>query len=155
DFGMEPKPRPPINGSRSLGICGGSVTSDHITPAGAIKETSPAGKWLKEHGVMKAGFNSYGSRRVNHEIMMLCTFANFHIKNVMIPPLPDGSRYEGGDTLFQPTGEQMSIYDAAMKYQAQGTPTVVFGGEEYGTGSSRDWAAKGTQLLGVKAVVAR
>ncbi|OZI17812.1 aconitate hydratase 1 [Bordetella genomosp. 7] len=155
DFGMEPKPMPPINGARALGIFGDSVTTDHISPAGAIKETSPAGKWLKEHGVMKADFNSYGSRRGNHEIMMRGTFANVRIKNLMIPPLPDGSRYEGGDTLFQPTGEQMSIYDAAMKYQAQGTPTVVFGGEEYGTGSSRDWAAKGTQLLGVKAVVAR
>ena len=155
DFGMEPSPIPPINGARALGIFGDSVTTDHISPAGAIKETSPAGKWLKEHGVMKADFNSYGSRRGNHEIMMRGTFANVRIKNLMIPPLPDGSRHEGGDTLFQPTGEQMSIYDAAMKYQAQGTPTVVFGGEEYGTGSSRDWAAKGTQLLGVKAVVAR
>ncbi|MVW79788.1 aconitate hydratase AcnA [Bordetella sp. 02P26C-1] len=155
DFGMEPGSIPVIQGARALGIFGDSVTTDHISPAGSIKETSPAGKWLKEHGVMKADFNSYGSRRGNHEIMMRGTFANVRIKNLMIPPKADGSRFEGGETLFQPSGEQMSIYDAAMKYVAQGTPTVVFGGEEYGTGSSRDWAAKGTQLLGVKAVVAR
>jgi len=154
-FGMEPGAMPVIRGARALGIFGDSVTTDHISPAGSIKETSPAGKWLKENGVMKADFNSYGSRRGNHEIMMRGTFANVRIKNLMIPALADGSRFEGGDTLFQPGGEQMSIYDAAMKYVAQGTPTVVFGGEEYGTGSSRDWAAKGTQLLGVKAVVAR
>src|SRR5690606_30262179 len=103
----------------------------------------------------KPDFNSYGSRRGNHEIMMRGTFANVRIKNLMIPALPDGRRVEGGETLFQPSGEQMSIYDAAMKYVAEGTATVVFGGEEYGTGSSRDWAAKGTQLLGVKAVIAR
>jgi len=154
-FGMQPGAMPTVRGARALGIFGDSVTTDHISPAGSIKETSPAGKWLKEHGVMKADFNSYGSRRGNHEIMMRGTFANVRIKNLMIPALPDGSRFEGGDTLFQPSGEQMSIYDAAMKYIAQGTSTVVFGGEEYGTGSSRDWAAKGTQLLGVKAVVAR
>ncbi|CAM4254600.1 aconitate hydratase AcnA [Bordetella muralis] len=154
-FGMVPGAIPTVQGARALGIFGDSVTTDHISPAGSIKETSPAGKWLKEHGVMKADFNSYGSRRGNHEIMMRGTFANVRIKNLMIPTLPDGSRVEGGETLFQPTGEQMSIYDAAMKYVAQGTSTVVFGGEEYGTGSSRDWAAKGTQLLGVKAVVAR
>jgi len=154
-FGMKPGAIPTIQGARALGIFGDSVTTDHISPAGSIKETSPAGKWLKENGVMKADFNSYGSRRGNHEIMMRGTFANVRIKNLMIPALPDGSRFEGGETLFQPTGEQMSIYDAAMKYIADGTSTVVFGGEEYGTGSSRDWAAKGTQLLGVKAVVAR
>jgi len=154
-FSMEPGVMPTIRNARALGIFGDSVTTDHISPAGSIKETSPAGKWLKEHGVMKADFNSYGSRRGNHEIMMRGTFANVRIKNLMIPPLADGSRFEGGETLFQPSGEQMSIYDAAMKYVAAGTPTVVFGGEEYGTGSSRDWAAKGTQLLGVKAVVAR
>ncbi|MBO1112398.1 aconitate hydratase AcnA [Bordetella petrii] len=154
-FGMAPGAMPVIRGARALGIFGDSVTTDHISPAGSIKETSPAGKWLKENGVMKADFNSYGSRRGNHEIMMRGTFANVRIKNLMIPALADGSRFEGGDTLFQPGGEQMSIYDAAMKYVGQGTPTVVFGGEEYGTGSSRDWAAKGTQLLGVKAVVAR
>ncbi len=154
-FGMTPGAIPTVKGARALGVFGDSVTTDHISPAGSIKETSPAGKWLKENGVMKADFNSYGSRRGNHEIMMRGTFANVRIKNLMIPALPDGSRFEGGETLFQPTGEQMSIYDAAMKYVAAGTPTVVFGGEEYGTGSSRDWAAKGTQLLGVKAVITR
>ncbi|MGN6659566.1 MAG: aconitate hydratase AcnA, partial [Achromobacter mucicolens] len=154
-FGMTPGAMPMVKGARALGVFGDSVTTDHISPAGSIKESSPAGKWLKEHGVMKADFNSYGSRRGNHEIMMRGTFANVRIKNLMIPALPDGSRFEGGETLFQPTGEQMSIYDAAMKYVAAGTPTVVFGGEEYGTGSSRDWAAKGTQLLGVKAVITR
>lgn len=155
DFSATPKAIPAIEGARALGIFGDSVTTDHISPAGSIKETSPAGKWLLEHGVRKADFNSYGSRRGNHEIMMRGTFANVRIKNLMIPLRPDGSRFEGGDTLFQPTGEQMSIYDAAMAYQAAGTPTVVFGGEEYGTGSSRDWAAKGTMLLGVKAVLAK
>jgi aconitate hydratase len=155
DFSMEPSAIPTIQGARALGIFGDSVTTDHISPAGSIKDTSPAGKWLQAHGVMKADFNSYGSRRGNHEIMMRGTFANVRIKNLMIPALADGSRFEGGDTLFQPSGEQMSIYDAAMKYVAQGTSTIVFGGEEYGTGSSRDWAAKGTQLLGVKAVIAR
>ena len=150
---MTPGATPTVKArARALGVFGDSVTTDHISPAGSIKETSPAGKWLKEHGVMKADFNS-GSRR-GHEIMMRGTFANVRIKNLMIPALPDGSRFEG-ETLFQPTGEQMSIYDAAMKYVAAGTPTVVFGGEEYGTGSSRDWAAKGTQLLGVKAVITR
>ena len=155
DFGMTPGTIPVVKGARALGVFGDSVTTDHISPAGSIKETSPAGKWLKENGVMKADFNSYGSRRGNHEIMMRGTFANVRIKNLMIPPRPDGSRFEGGETLFQPTGEQMSIYDAAMKYVAEGTPSVVFGGEEYGTGSTRDWAAKGTQQLGVKAVITR
>ena len=108
-----------------------------------------------ENDVSKVDFNSYGSRRGNHEIMMRGTFANVRIKNLMIPPKADGTREEGGVTLFQPGGEKMFIYDAAMKYIAQGTPTVIFGGEEYGTGSSRDWAAKGTQLLGVKAVIAK
>jgi len=155
NFTMQPAPMPTVVGARALGIFGDSVTTDHISPAGSIKPSSPAGKWLAEHGVMQADFNSYGSRRGNHDIMMRGTFANVRIKNLMIPPRPDGSRFEGGDTLFQPDGVQMAIYDAAMKYLAQGTPTVVFGGEEYGTGSSRDWAAKGTQLLGVKAVIAR
>ena len=121
-------------GARALGIFGDSVTTDHISPAGAIKENSPAGKWLIEHGVTKADFNSYGSRRGNHEVMMRGTFANVRIKNLMLPPRADGTREEGGVTLFQPSGEKMFIYDAAMKYIAQGTPTVVFGGEEYGTG---------------------
>jgi aconitate hydratase len=156
NFEMEPKAASTsIVGARALGLFGDSITTDHISPAGSIKESSPAGKWLKENGVLKADFNSYGSRRGNHEIMMRGTFANVRIKNLMIPAREDGSRVEGGETLFQPTGEQMSIYDAAMKYVAEGTPTMIFGGEEYGTGSSRDWAAKGTQLLGVKAVVAK
>ncbi len=134
---------------------GDSLTTDHISPAGSIKETSPAGTWLQENGVLKADFNSYGSRRGNHKIMMRGTFANVRIKNLMIPAKPDGSRVEGGITLHQPTGAEMSIYDAAMKYIKDDVPTMIFAGEEYGTGSSRDWAAKGTQLLGVKAVVAR
>jgi aconitate hydratase len=144
-----------VRGARILGIFGDSVTTDHISPAGSIKDTSPAGKYLLANGVTKVDFNSYGARRGNHEVMMRGTFANVRIKNLMLPPKADGSRVEGGLTLFQPAGEQMTIYDAAMRYIAEGTPTVIFGGEEYGTGSSRDWAAKGTQLLGVKAVVAR
>jgi aconitate hydratase len=144
-----------VKGARALGIFGDSVTTDHISPAGSIKEDSPAGRWLKENGVQKADFNSYGSRRGNHDVMMRGTFANVRIKNLMIPAKADGTRVEGGLTIHQPSGEQQSIYDAAMKYIDAGTPTVVFAGEEYGTGSSRDWAAKGTQLLGVKAVVAR
>jgi aconitate hydratase 1 len=155
NFGMQPTRVPAIRGARALAIFGDSVTTDHISPAGSIKETSPAGQWLLAHGVMKQDFNSYGSRRGNHEVMMRGTFANVRIKNLMIPALPDGSRFEGGETLLQPSGERMTIYDAAMRYIADGTPTVIFAGEEYGTGSSRDWAAKGTQLLGVKAVVAR
>ena len=155
-FGMTPvAASASVKGARALGVFGDSVTTDHISPAGSIKETSPAGKYLLANGVLKADFNSYGSRRGNHEVMMRGTFANVRIKNLMIPAKADGSRVEGGETLFQPSGEQMSIYDAAMKYISEGTPTVVFGGEEYGTGSSRDWAAKGTQLLGVKAVIAR
>jgi len=156
NFSEEPKiTSAGITGARALGVFGDSITTDHISPAGSIKESSPAGKWLQANGVLKADFNSYGSRRGNHEIMMRGTFANVRIKNLMIPAKPDGSRVEGGITLHQPTGEEMSIYDAAMKYVAAETPTMVFGGEEYGTGSSRDWAAKGTQLLGVKAVIAR
>jgi aconitate hydratase len=156
DFDMEPKAAATgISSARALGVFGDSITTDHISPAGSIKESSPAGKWLLENGVLKADFNSYGSRRGNHEVMMRGTFANVRIKNLMIPPKSDGSRVEGGLTIHQPSGEQMSIYDAAMKYIDEGTPTMVFAGEEYGTGSSRDWAAKGTQLLGVKAVIAR
>jgi aconitate hydratase len=156
DFSMTPADSiAPVKNARALGIFGDSVTTDHISPAGSIKEDSPAGKWLKENGVQKADFNSYGSRRGNHDVMMRGTFANVRIKNLMIPAKADGSRVEGGLTIHQPSGEQQSIYDAAMKYIDAGTPTVVFAGEEYGTGSSRDWAAKGTQLLGVKAVVAR
>jgi aconitate hydratase len=144
-----------VKNARALGVFGDSITTDHISPAGSIKESSPAGRYLTEHGVLKADFNSYGSRRGNHDVMMRGTFANVRIKNLMIPVNADGSRVEGGITRFQPSGEEMSIYDAAMKYIADGTPTVIFGGEEYGTGSSRDWAAKGTQLLGVKAVITR
>jgi len=154
-FSMKPKPPTSIKSARVLGIFGDSVTTDHISPAGSIKPTSPAGIYLQEHDVSVPNFNSYGARRGNHEVMLRGTFANVRIKNLMLPPNPDGSRVEGGVTFFHPGGERMSIYDAAMKYQTQGIPTVVFGGEEYGTGSSRDWAAKGTQLLGVKAVVAK
>ena len=156
DFEMQPKAAATrITGARALGVFGDSITTDHISPAGSIKESSPAGKWLLENGVLKADFNSYGSRRGNHEIMMRGTFANVRIKNLMIPAKPDGSRVEGGLTIHQPSGQEMSIYDAAMKYVADDVPTMIFAGEEYGTGSSRDWAAKGTQLLGVKVVVAR
>jgi aconitate hydratase len=155
-FAMTPKAAATgITGARALGVFGDSITTDHISPAGSIQESGPAGKWLLANGVQKADFNSYGSRRGNHEIMMRGTFANVRIKNKMIPAKADGSAVEGGITLHQPSGEQMSIYDAAMRYVADGTPTMVFGGEEYGTGSSRDWAAKGTQLLGVKAVICR
>ncbi len=152
-----------VKGARIMALFGDSITTDHISPAGSIKGSSPAGQWLLAHGVQKADFNSYGARRGNHDVMMRGTFANVRIKNLMIPADAEGSREEGGVTLFQhakPDGapgapEKMFIYDAAMKYIADGTPTVIFAGEEYGTGSSRDWAAKGTQLLGIKAVVAR
>jgi aconitate hydratase len=148
-----------VSGARIMALFGDSITTDHISPAGSIKEASPGGQYLIEHGVSKGDFNSYGSRRGNHEVMMRGTFANVRIKNLMLPPKEDGSREEGGLTLMQldgPTkGEKAYIYDAAMAYQAAGMPTVIFGGEEYGTGSSRDWAAKGTQLLGIKAVIAR
>ena len=155
DFGMHAGIAHNIIGARALGIFGDSVTTDHISPAGSIKDTSPAGKYLIEHNVLKADFNSYGARRGNHDVMMRGTFANVRIKNLMLPAKADGSRVEGGVTLMQPSGEQAYIYDAAMSYIAAGTPTIIFGGEEYGTGSSRDWAAKGTQLLGVKAVIAK
>ena len=155
DFGMSAGRARDVRGARALGIFGDSVTTDHISPAGSIKDTSPAGKYLLANGVAKVDFNSYGARRGNHEVMMRGTFANVRIKNLMIPPRPDGSRLEGGVTVYQPTLEALPIYDAAMKYIGAGVPTVVFGGEEYGTGSSRDWAAKGTQLLGVKAVITR
>ena len=152
-----------VKSARVMALFGDSITTDHISPAGSIKGTSPAGQWLLAHGVGKADFNSYGARRGNHDVMMRGTFANVRIKNLMIPADADGSREEGGVTLFQSkklqgtvaAPEKMFIYDAAMRYIAEGTPTVIFAGEEYGTGSSRDWAAKGTQLLGIKAVVAR
>ena len=126
-----------------------SVTTDHISPAGAIKANSPAGIFLQELGIKSEDFNSYGSRRGNDRVMLRGTFANVRIKNLMVAPV------EGGFTKHQPDGEEMSIYDAAMKYKEAGTPLVIFAGQEYGTGSSRDWAAKGTRLMGVKAVVAQ
>uniref|UniRef100_E6QRI9 Aconitate hydratase (Citrate hydro-lyase) (Aconitase) n=1 Tax=mine drainage metagenome TaxID=410659 RepID=E6QRI9_9ZZZZ len=138
-----------IHHARALAIFGDSVTTDHISPAGSIRADSPAGLYLQAHGVDKANFNSYGARRGNHELMVRGTFANVRIKNRMVP----GS--EGGITRFQPGGEILSVYDASMRYQTQHTPLMVFAGEEYGTGSSRDWAAKGTRLLGVKAVIAK
>jgi aconitate hydratase len=138
-----------VQGARSLAIFGDSVTTDHISPAGAIKANSPAGVYLQEKGVGIADFNSYGSRRGNDQIMVRGTFANVRIKNLMVPGT------EGGVTVHQPNGERLSIYDAAMKYQAEDVPLVVIAGQEYGTGSSRDWAAKGTRLLGVKAVIAQ
>jgi len=154
DFTMEPKALVSgVKGARIMGLFGDSITTDHISPAGSFAASTPAGKYLLEQGVLKADFNSYGARRGNHEVMMRGTFANVRVKNLMIPALADGSRVEGGFTLVQ--GVQTAIYDAAMQYVAAGTPTVVFAGEEYGTGSSRDWAAKGTALLGIKAVVAR
>ncbi|MCX4066446.1 aconitate hydratase AcnA [Pseudomonas sp. S1Bt30] len=137
-----------ITGANVLALLGDSVTTDHISPAGNIKIDSPAGRYLREQGVEPRDFNSYGSRRGNHEVMMRGTFANIRIRNEML------GGEEGGNTLYIPTGEKMAIYDAAMKYQAAGTPLVVIAGQEYGTGSSRDWAAKGTNLLGVKAVIA-
>jgi aconitate hydratase len=155
DFSMQPGGASPVRNARVLGVFGDSITTDHISPAGSIKPTSPAGTYLLEHDVAVPDFNSYGARRGNHEVMMRGTFANVRIKNLMLPAKPDGSRTEGGVTIHQPSGEQMPIYDAAMKYMAEGVPTMVLAGEEYGSGSSRDWAAKGTQLLGVKVVIAR
>ncbi|WAT16748.1 aconitate hydratase AcnA [Aurantiacibacter sp. MUD11] len=144
-MGMEPAPVQDIVGAKPLAVLGDSVTTDHISPAGSIKEDSPAGEYLISHQVPKKDFNSYGSRRGNHEVMMRGTFANIRIRNEMVPGV------EGGYTTYN--GEQMPIYDAAMKHKADGTPLVVIGGKEYGTGSSRDWAAKGTILLGVRAVI--
>jgi aconitate hydratase len=132
-----------------LAKLGDSVTTDHISPAGSIKEDSPAGSYLKDHGVERKDFNSYGSRRGNHEVMVRGTFANIRLRNQLAPGT------EGGVTKFQPDGEEMSIYDAAMKYAEDDTPLIVLAGAEYGSGSSRDWAAKGTNLLGVKAVIAK
>ncbi|HLU61657.1 MAG TPA: aconitate hydratase [Gammaproteobacteria bacterium] len=146
---MQPEGVEDIKGARVLALLGDSVTTDHISPAGSIKKDSPAGRYLMEHGVEPKDFNSYGSRRGNHEVMMRGTFANIRLKNLLLPGT------EGGVTLHIPSNEQMSIYDAAMKYQQDGTPLVVIAGEEYGTGSSRDWAAKGTRLLGVRAVIAK
>ncbi|WP_122468029.1 aconitate hydratase AcnA [Brevundimonas lutea] len=145
---MEPTPVADVTEARILGIFGDSITTDHISPAGSIKKASPAGVYLTNHGVDPLDFNSYGARRGNHEVMMRGTFANIRIRNRMTPDI------EGGVTKHFPSGDTMSIYDAAMRYQAEGRPLVVFAGKEYGTGSSRDWAAKGTRLLGVRAVIA-
>ncbi len=148
DVAPEPAPVEDISGARVLAVLGDSVTTDHISPAGAIKRESPAGLYLLEHQVQSKDFNSYGARRGNHEVMMRGTFANIRIRNEMVPGV------EGGFTKHLPDGETMAIYDAAMKYQEEDVPLVVIAGKEYGTGSSRDWAAKGTRLLGVKAVIA-
>ncbi|MBL9096813.1 MAG: aconitate hydratase AcnA [Alphaproteobacteria bacterium] len=144
---QEPLPIKDVKGARILGLFGDSITTDHISPAGDIKASSPAGTFLQERQVRQTDFNSYGARRGNHEVMMRGTFANIRIKNQMVAGV------EGGVTKHQPSGEQMPIYDAAMRYQKEGVPLVIFAGKEYGTGSSRDWAAKGTRLLGVRAVI--
>jgi aconitate hydratase len=136
-------------GARALAIFDDSITTDHISPAGAIKATSPAGDYLRERGVAAGDFNSYGARRGNHDVMVRGTFANVRIRNLMVPGV------EGGVTSHQPGGERMSIYDAAERYRAEGVPLIVIAGQDYGAGSSRDWAAKGTRLLGVRAVIAR
>jgi aconitate hydratase len=147
---LSPQPTSPVDilGARALAVLGQSVTTDHISPAGSIAKTSPAARYLMEHGVQPADFNSYGSRRGNHEVMVRGTFANIRLRNQLVPGV------EGGVTIHLPDGEQMSIYDAAMRYKGEKVPLVVIAGAEYGTGSSRDWAAKGTMLLGVRAVLA-
>jgi aconitate hydratase len=148
-LGREPAPIADIEGARVLALLGDSVTTDHISPAGSIRRDGPAGQWLIDHGVSPADFNSYGSRRGNHEVMIRGTFANIRLRNRLAPGT------EGGVTVHVPTGEQLTIYDAAMRYAEEGTPLVVLAGKEYGSGSSRDWAAKGTALLGVRAVLAQ
>jgi aconitate hydratase len=148
-FSMQPGVFCDIRNARPLAIFGDSVTTDHISPAGAIKPKSPAGLYLQLRGVKVEDFNSYGSRRGNHQVMVRGTFANVRIKNMMVPGT------EGGVTKLQPIGDEMSIYDASVHYQAAGVPLIVIAGQEYGTGSSRDWAAKGTMLLGVRAVIAQ
>jgi aconitate hydratase len=145
---MQPEPVRPIRDARCLAVLGDSVTTDHISPAGSIKADSPAGRYLIEQGVSSGDFNSYGSRRGNHQVMMRGTFANIRLRNRMAPGT------EGGVTLHQPSGHQESIYDAAMRYQSDDVPVIVIAGKEYGSGSSRDWAAKGPRLLGVRAVIA-
>ena len=148
--GMPPSPQPfeDIAGARCLVMLGDSVTTDHISPAGSIKPDSPAGQYLIEHGVERKDFNSYGSRRGNHEVMVRGTFANVRLRNLLVP----GS--EGTWTVHLPDGEEMTIFEASQRYLAEGTPTIVIAGKEYGSGSSRDWAAKGPNLLGVRAVIA-
>jgi aconitate hydratase len=147
--GMDPEPKPiePIEGARVLAVLGDSVTTDHISPAGAIKKQSPAGQWLIDNGVEVRDFNSYGSRRGNHEVMIRGTFANVRLRNQLVDK-------EGGFTRHFPDGDETTIYEAAMQYAEEGVPLVVLAGKEYGSGSSRDWAAKGTALLGVRAVIA-
>jgi aconitate hydratase len=147
-MGADPQPIHDFRGCRVLALLGDSITTDHISPAGSIKAQSPAGRYLVEHGVQPADFNSYGSRRGNHEVMVRGTFANIRLKNLLAPGT------EGGVTRHLPDGQQMSIYDASVKYQAEGVPLLVIAGKEYGSGSSRDWAAKGPNLLGVKVVIA-
>jgi aconitate hydratase len=144
----EPEPLQDVVGARVLALLGDSVTTDHISPAGSIKADSPAGRYLQEHGIAPGDFNSYGSRRGNHEVMIRGTFANTRIRNQLVPGV------EGGFTAHQPSGERLAIYDAAMRYAADGVPLVILAGKEYGSGSSRDWAAKGTKMLGVRAVIA-
>ncbi len=148
---MKPDPEPlaEVEGARCLALLGDSVTTDHISPAGTIARTSPAAKYLIDHGVEPKQFNSYGSRRGNDRVMVRGTFANIRLKNQLAPGT------EGGVTRHLPDGEQMTMFDAAVKYREEGTPLVIFAGKEYGTGSSRDWAAKGTYMLGVKAVIAQ
>jgi aconitate hydratase len=145
---LQPAPVEDISGARVLAVLGDSVTTDHISPAGSIKKDSPAGKYLIDHGVKPVDFNSYGSRRGNHEVMVRGTFANVRLRNKMVPNL------EGGFTRHLPDGAEMSIFDASEKYLAEGVPLVILAGKEYGSGSSRDWAAKGPRLLGVRAVIA-
>jgi aconitate hydratase len=147
DMPAEPAPLTDIHGARVLALLGDSVTTDHISPAGAIRPDSPAGRYLQEHGVTRRDFNSYGSRRGNHEVMIRGTFGNIRLRNQLAPGT------EGGVTLKLPSGEQTSIYEASRAYIEEGTPLIVLGGKEYGSGSSRDWAAKGTLLLGVRAVL--
>ncbi|HJW67959.1 MAG TPA: aconitate hydratase, partial [Candidatus Binatia bacterium] len=144
----EPAPARDVRSARVLALLGDSITTDHISPAGSIKADSPAGRYLVGLGVQPKDFNSYGARRGNHEVMLRGTFANIRLKNLLVPGV------EGGITVHMPSGERMSIYDAAMRYQQEGVPLVVIAGKEYGTGSSRDWAAKGTMLLGVRVVLA-
>jgi aconitate hydratase len=148
DLSPEPRPIQPIRGARVLVMVGDSVTTDHISPAGSIKKDSPAGRYLVEQGVQPIDFNSYGSRRGNDRVMTRGTFANIRLRNLLAPGT------EGGVTRYLPTGEVTSIYDASMLYQASGTPLIVLAGKDYGMGSSRDWAAKGTYLLGIKAAIA-
>jgi aconitate hydratase len=149
----DPKPVTDVVSARILGLFLDSITTDHISPAGNIRANSPAGRYLQEHQVAVADFNQYGTRRGNHEVMMRGTFANIRIKNQMVRD-ESGNAVEGGYTIHYPSGERMFIYDAAMRYQSEGVPLVVIAGKEYGTGSSRDWAAKGTNLLGIRAVIA-